>query len=37
MKDGMTVEYLKSGADLNLVDGAMGTIATKRDLILFGK
>ena len=41
MKPEMTIEYLKCKADLNFevdfgVNGAIGTIATKRDLLLFG-
>ena len=41
MKRGMTIEYLKGSADLNFevdfgVNGAIGTILTKWDLILFG-
>ena len=41
MKRGMTVEYLKCTADLNFevdfgVNGVIGTIVTKCDLILFG-
>ena len=41
MKRGMTIEYLKCRADLNFeadigVNGAIGTIATKWDLISFG-
>ena len=40
MKRGMTIEYLKCRADLNFevdfrVNGAIGTIMTKWDLILF--
>ena len=40
MKHGMTIEYLKCGADLNCevdftVNGATGTITTKWDLLLF--
>ena len=42
MKRGMTIEYLKCRADLNFevdfrVNGAIGTIMTKWDLILFAK
>ena len=38
----MTIEYLMCSADLNFevdfgVNGVIGTIATKWDLILFGK
>ena len=41
MKHGMTIEYLNREADLNVelnfgVNGAIGTIVTKWDLILFG-
>ena len=41
MKGGMTIEYLKCRADLNFevdfgVNGAIGTIVTKWDYILFG-
>ena len=41
MKRGMTIEYLKYRADLNFevdfgVNGAIGTIVTKWDLILIG-
>ena len=41
MKHGMAIEYLKCRADLNFevdfgVDGAIGTIGTKWDIILFG-
>ena len=41
MKRGMTIEYLKRKADLNFevdfgVKGAIGTIVTKWDLIVFG-
>ena len=41
MKHGMTIEYLKFTADLNFevdfgVNGAIGTILTEWDLILFG-
>ena len=41
MKIGMTMEYLKCRADLNFevdfgVNGAIGAIVTKWDLILFG-
>ena len=40
MKRGMTIEYLKCRADLNVevdfgVNGAIGTIVTKWTLILF--
>ena len=40
MKRGMTIEYLKGGANLNFevdfrVNGAIGGIVTKWDLILF--
>ena len=40
MKCGMTIEYLKCRADLNIevdfgVNSAIGTIVTKWDLILF--
>ena len=42
MKHGMTIEYLKSTADLNFkvnfrVHGAIDTIVTKWDAILLGK
>ena len=42
MKRRMTIEYLKCRADLNFevdfgVHGAIGTIVTKWDLIIFGK
>ena len=42
MKDEMTIEYLKCKADLNIevgfrVNGVIGTIATKWDLILSRK
>ena len=41
MKRGMTTEYLMCRADLNVevvfaVNGAIGTILTKWDLIVFG-
>ena len=41
MKRGMTIEYLKCRADLNFevdfeVNGAIVTIVTKWDLIVFG-
>ena len=41
MKCGMTIEYLKCRADLHFevdfgVNGAIGAIVTKWDLILFG-
>ena len=43
MKRGMTIEYLMCRADLNfevhvdfVVNGAIGTIVTKWDLIVFG-
>ena len=41
MKRGMTIEYLKCRADLNFevdfeVNGAIGTIVTKWDLMVFG-
>ena len=41
MKPGMTIEFLKCRADLNLevdfgVNGAIDAIVTKWDLILFG-
>ena len=41
LKRGMTIEFLKCRADLNFqvdfeVNGAVGTIVTKWDLILFG-
>ena len=41
MKHGMTFEYLMCRADLNFevdfgVNGAIGTIVTKWDLIVFG-
>ena len=41
MKRGMTIEYLMCRADLNFevdfgVNGAIGTIVTKWDLIAFG-
>ena len=41
MKRGMTTEYLMCRADLNFegdsgVNGAIGTIVTKWDLIVFG-
>ena len=41
MKRGMTFEYLECRADLNFqvdfrVNGAIGAIVTKWDLILFG-
>ena len=41
MKHGMTIEYLKYRADLKFevdfgVSGAIGTIVTKWDLILYG-
>ena len=41
MKRGMTIEYLKCRADLNFevdfgVNGAIGMIVTKWDLIVFG-
>ena len=41
MKHGIPIEYLKCKADLNFevefgVNGAIGTIVTKWDLILFG-
>ena len=42
MKYGMTIEYPKCRVDLNFevdfgINGAIGTIATKWDLMLFGK
>ena len=42
MKRGMTIEYLKCRADLNFevdfgVNGSIGAIVTKWDLIIFGK
>ena len=42
MKRGMTFEYLMCRADLNFevdfgVNGAIGTIVTKWDLIVFGE
>ena len=42
MKRGMTIEYLMCRADLNFevdfgVNGAIGTIVTKWDLIVFGE
>ena len=42
MKDRMTIEYLKCRADLNIevdfrVNDTIATIATKWDLIFFGK
>ena len=41
MKRGMTIEYLMCRADVNFevdfgVNGAIGTIVTKWDLIVFG-
>ena len=41
LKRGMTIEYLMCRADLNFevdfrVNGAIGTIVTKWDLIVFG-
>ena len=41
MKRGMTIEYLMCRADLNFevdfgVNGAIGAIVTKWDIILFG-
>ena len=41
MMRGMTIEYLKCGADLNFeidlrVNGSIGTIVIKWDFILFG-
>ena len=41
MKRWMTIKYLKCSADLNFevdfgVNGAIGTIVTKWDLIVFG-
>ena len=41
MKDGMTIKYLMCRADHNFevnlaVNGAIGTIVTKWDLIVFG-
>ena len=41
MKRGMTIEYLKCRVDLNFevdfgVNGAIGMIVTKWDMILFG-
>ena len=41
MKRGMTIEFRKCRADLNFevdfgVNGAIGTIVTKWDLVLFG-
>ena len=42
MKHGMTIEYLKCRPDMKFevdfrVKGVIGSIATKWDLILFGK
>ena len=42
MKHGITIEYLKCRVDVDfevyfIVNGAIGAIATKWDLILFGK
>ena len=42
MKHGITIEYLKCKADFNFeidfrVNDAIGTMATKLELILFGK
>ena len=41
MKRGMTIEYLTCRADLNyevdfVVNGSIGTVVTKWDLIVFG-
>ena len=41
MKRGMSIEYLKCGADLNFevdfgVNGSIGAIVTKWNLIVFG-